>query len=693
MEFTLPKIGKAPISFPHFPTKHQAFIFRAYEYCTPEKIAGILGTTAENVIKAAEDMGLTKPCDSDIWLKKGYITIIRSLWHILPYEQLIDLLETDTAALAQLLREEDFLDIKLEDKPDCELVAWRELTAEEAEATKRLKEAMQDVDMSGVPPFEFSYEKKSVKFLGEPLFDTRLVYGFSSLYQNALEVESETYCPDELLEAYQASGVNKIWIPATLHSLTYYPFAPNLSEGYEERLARLRRFTERCAKYDLGVMLYISEPRSLPESFFEEYPHLKGHKRDENTVCLCTSTKEVQDYVTNGMAFICKEVPKLGGVFIISRSENTSNCYSHSSPETCNCPRCSKRSVGEVIGEVIGCIEKGAHSVNPELPIIVWSWSWNDENLEIIEHLPQNIILMSNSEDLIPTKIGGVDNIVQDYSMSIVGPGEKALAEWELAKKRGLELAAKVQVNTTWECSTIPALPVYQLVEQHMQNLQNVGVKHLMLSWTLGGYPSANIRHAAKYFNTNVQLEEEETPQQREATQLFSDAFQNFPFNIRVVYRGPQNGGVSNLLYTEPTGYRATMTCYAYDDLERWRDNFPEDVFEEQFAKLCTTWEKGLDLLEEDDSELSIMAHGAYCQFKASLNQIRFRRARDRQDVDAMVKCAQEEIVCAKKMLQLMNKTAAIGFEAANHYYYSKGNVAEKIVNCRDIIYRLTKSK
>ena len=39
MEFALPKIGKAPIPFPHFPTKHQAFIFRAYEYCTPEKIA------------------------------------------------------------------------------------------------------------------------------------------------------------------------------------------------------------------------------------------------------------------------------------------------------------------------------------------------------------------------------------------------------------------------------------------------------------------------------------------------------------------------------------------------------------------------------------------------------------------------------------------------------------------------------
>ena len=39
-----------------------------------------------------------------------------------------------------------------------------------------------------------------------------------------------------------------------------------------------------------------------------------------------------------------------------------------------------------------------------------------------------------------------------------------------------------------------------------------------------------------------------------------------------------------------------------------------------------------------------------------------------------------------KQMLELMNKNASIGFEAANHYYFSKGQLAEKIVNCKYLI-------
>lgn len=34
-------------------------------------------------------------------------------------------------------------------------------------------------------------------------------------------------------------------------------------------------------------------------------------------------------------------------------------------------------------------------------------------------------------------------------------------------------------------------------------------------------------------------------------------------------------------------------------------------------------------------------------------------------------------------MLDQMNKNAAIGYEAANHYYFSKGQIIEKILNCR----------
>ena len=131
MIYSLPKSGQKAIELSHFPTKHQAFIFRALEYVSKEKIAKILKTTPENVQSAAFELGVPDYASKNLWLKKGYITIIRRMWHILPYSQLLELLDVDEEAFAAILRDEDFLDIKLGNKPICDEVVWRELTEEE----------------------------------------------------------------------------------------------------------------------------------------------------------------------------------------------------------------------------------------------------------------------------------------------------------------------------------------------------------------------------------------------------------------------------------------------------------------------------------------------------------------------------------------------------------------------------------
>ena len=214
---------------------------------------------------------------------------------------------------------------------------------------------------------------------------------------------------------------------------------------------------------------------------------------------------------------------------------------------------------------------------------------------------------------------------------------------------------------------------------------------NLLLSWTLGGYPSGNLMHVAKYFYEEYDCDALcETEAQRSAASLFSQAFQEFPFDISVLYQGPQNAGPSNLLFLEPTGYTATMTCFAYDDVDSWRSIYPKDIFERQLASLCDKWREGLALLEEEEySEMKIMANAAYCLFWSSLNQFRFYLAREREDRDGMIREAREEIACAEKMLAMMNLNAAIGFEAANQYYFSKGCLCEKIVNCHDVIRRV----
>lgn len=687
--YSLPKTGKPSINLTHFPTKHQVFIFRAYEYVPAERIAEVLETSVENVQRCAQEMGLPEYEPGNLWLERGYITIIRRMWHILPYDQLLKLLGMDEETLAMLMYEEDFLWVKLKEKPICETVRYRELTDEEKVRTEKIRKIMSELDFSGKKPFEFEYDVPKMSFEGKERFSTRMIYAFSGLYQRAFDVDSRDFLPDAQLAAYRDTGVNGIWTQGILSQLAPFPFDKSVSAGYEKRIERMKELTERLDRYGIKLYLYINEPRSLPVEFFEKYPKLRGHVRGDRA-SLCTSTPEVQNYIKDSIESICKAVPLIGGFFTITRSENQTNCYSHSGSgkNPCNCERCSKRSIGEVIGETVGCILEGARRVSDGIKVIAWSWGWGEFNEDIIRHLPKEVIIMSQSERGIPFEIGGCKDEVRDYSMSIIGPGEAAKKEWAFAKEYGHELAAKVQINTTWEASTVPAVPIMPTVKEHMRRLAGEGVEHLMLSWTLGGYPCRNIAAAAEYFYEKSTCSEngEET---REAEIRFAKAFSEFPFNINVLYNAPQNAGPSNLLFENPTGYNSTMTCFPYDDLTSWRGIYPEDVFEEQFRKLCDGWKKGLQMLPPDsESETAVMANAAYCLFKSTLNQIRFVRARNGGRYADAVTVARNELEVAKKMLALMNKNAAIGYEAANHYYFSKGQLAEKIVNCDYVIER-----
>ena len=684
MVFSLPEMGADAIPFTHFPTKHQAFIFRAYEYVEPKKIAEVLGTSEENVRRAAAEMGLPEYNPGNVWLKRGYITIIRRMWHILPYDQLLLLLDMEAERFARLLREEDFLDIKLSAKPVCEKVSWRELTPEEKEQTREIKRIMDGLDFSGKAPFEFEYEVPTLKFEGAEKFSTRMIYAFSGLYQGAFDIDSEEYLPDEQLIAYQKLGINGIWTQAILSQLTPYPFDPSVSEGYEARLERVRAMTERLAKYGIKLYLYLNEPRGMPLAFFEKHPELMGHQREDDAA-LCVSTSEVQNYLKDSVEALCRAVPQLGGIFTITKSENLTNCYSKSAPTT-NCPRCKDKTLPEVIATVIQCLYEGVRRVSDDIKVFAWSWAWYEYAKDIIPRLPKGVILISQSEKKIPCEFGGVRTEVRDYSMSIIGPGDYARAEWATAKSCGLEIGVKVQINTTWEASTVPAIPVSPSIEEHIRRLQYDGIEHLLLSWTLGGYPCNNIAAAAKYFYESCSGHTE-SPELYEAEKQFVRAFSEFPFDINVLYRGPQNAGPSTLLFEKSTGYNSTMTCYAYDSLERWRGIYPLDVFEGQLRKLCDAWEIGLKMIPEgNESEIAVMAKATYCLFKSSLNQTRFICARDEERyADAVIE-AKEELEISREMFKLMNKNAAIGYEAANHYYFSKGQLAEKIVNCHYII-------
>jgi hypothetical protein len=278
-----------------------------------------------------------------------------------------------------------------------------------------------------------------------------------------------------------------------------------------------------------------------------------------------------------------------------------------------------------------------------------------------------------------------------------------------------------VQINNTWELSAVPYLPVMNLVAAHCDHLSRAGVNGLMLSWSLGGYPSPNLQIAKRVMELpNIRQDQilADLALQRygrggiadrdgfDAWRCFSEAFETYPFNVTVVYRCPVQFGPANLLWAKPTGYKSTMIGFPYDDLTGWRGPYPSHIFAGQFEKLSLEWKAGLRLLEQvvrrapparqSDAKADLRyAKAAYCHFQSTANQVRFVMARDalaKPDASATAQkilqqqlrqVLSDEVELARDLLALTCEDSRIGFEASNDYYYLPQDLVEKMLNCR----------
>jgi len=716
-----------PVEFPWFPSRLHSVVWRNWELVPTVRLAAALNATPQQIEQVAASMGLpeNRPVP-DRYRPHIYKTILRRNWHLLPYEQLLTLVDMSPEELATLLHEDDFLYIKFgSNKPKCDPVRYEPPDAASAERAAEIRSLVEthfgeSLREPGVARFAFIEELSETHVppsSPSPHSETdslRYLYSYVAAFGDPLLDTSLDPYPDGLLERLAASGVNGVWMHVVLRQLA--PGGPDFPEwgaDHETRLANLRKIVDRAAEHGIKIYLYINEPRAMPHEFFTSRPELAGVREGELTT-VCTSDERTRNWLRNSLTHVFREVPGLGGVFTITASENLTNCASHNRRD--QCPRCRERTDAEIIAEVNATVEQGVHAAAPEAKVIAWDWGWNrhGDAAEHISLLPDRVALQSVSEWALPIERGGIVSTVGEYSISAVGPGPRATRHWALAKERGLEAIAKVQVNNTWELSSVPFLPVLDLVARHAHNLASADVDGLMLSWSLGGSPSPNLDVACRLI-ADKSLEPAEVlsavarerygdaaePHIRKAWTSFSDAFQEFPYNGGVVYVAPQQFGPANPLYGTPTGRRATMIGFPYDDLDRWRGPYPRDVFTRQFAKVAEGWKLGLAHFEAaleaaDDAHRSMietdlaLAKAAQLHFASTANQSRFVIARDavlanpsdKPSRDELQSAIDDEIAAAESLYRLTRSDSRIGFEASNGYYYVPLDLVEKVVCC-----------
>jgi hypothetical protein len=701
-------MGSAPpaLDFSWFPNRLHAFVWRNWGLVPRERMGRVVGAKRNDIVSVGHAMGLELNRElNDEERRRAGLTIIRRNWHLLPYEQLLELLGWTADQMAYTLREDDFFFVKLGLlKPKCEPLRWSDPTpAEIARATeirKLIRREFPVGHLEGCDPL-FAF----VKRLGSapshlqkmpPTDALRLGYSYFALYGDPLLDAKLNPYPDGYLAGLAAAGVNAVWLQGVLARLARLPWSPE--RNIDQRLAGLRNLITRAAKHGIKIFLYLNEPRALPvhSDVFRQHPDWRGVAEGE-WAAVCTSAPEVRNALRDAISAVCVAAPDLGGFFSISASENLTSCWSHY--QGANCPRCKNRSPAEVIAEVNATFDEGIRAAGGKQRMIVWDWGWQDAWApDAITKLPAGVDFMSVSEWSLPIERGGVKTVLGEYSLSSIGPGPRALRHWEIARKRGLRVVAKIQTGNSWELSSVPYLPVVENVARHIERIRKAGVEDLMLGWTLGGHPSPNMEAIAEITagGTIESLAQLRFGKKSDAVVDFwrecSAAFREFPFHNSTVYNAPQQMGPANPLWKKPTHYAATMVGIPYDDLDAWRGAYPPEIFASQLEKVATGFQAAVDKLRskvanppESLREQILFAEAAGIHFASAAQQTRFVMARRANDQNAMRKCAEIEISLAKRLHALQSVDGRIGFEASNQYFYTPLDLVEKVINCRAI--------
>jgi hypothetical protein len=550
-----------------------------------------------------------------------------------------------------------------------------------------------------------------------PSFSPRYVYSYFTLLTDVLGQDVVDGHPDGYLNELFHQDADGIWVYTLLEDLVPSPVFPEINKpSSAARLARLRDLVNRAGKRGLKVYIYLNEPRAQSLSFFEKHPEVRGQV-EGNHAALCTSTEAVQLHLRTAFEKVFREVPGLGGVFVITASENLSNCYSHGYGNRTTCPRCSKRSSADVVAEAIRCMSEGVWAADPKARFIVWDWSWHsvlgEETPEkIIAKSPKGVGLMADFERGTRIVRGGIPMNVEEYSISVVGPSPRAKIRSAQAKQFGFDYLAKIQLSTTWECGTVPFIPVPNLLWRKAEALQDVGASGTMSTWTIGSYPSPNTE-AFAVRNWNSQLSETEGLRRIAArrygeaaaddavrgwTKLSSAFAEEFPFSVSP-YAGPLQHGpcLPWYLHDIPAGYGNTTLFNCKDDWRHWTAPYPQDVMTKLLRHLCARWDEGLaDLrlaaakapperraLIERDLGVTWMV-GYY--YRTYANALEFYGARDGGDISGMKRHAAADLKETTEALRLVRSDSRLGWEVELQYFYRPQDVLEKLISLDAIV-------
>ena len=551
--------------------------------------------------------------------------------------------------------------------------------------------------------------------------------------------DGNDYYPEAYLNRLAHCGINGIWVPGLLRNLVASKTIPELGPD-KHRLEKLRRLVEKSARYGIKVYFFCIEPRALPLGHKSAVarPEMIGAKTDIYEA-LCPSTPLVLDYLREVTRELFLAAPGLGGLINIFCGERPTSCGWRDEGDMQTCPRCRGRLRGDVLADVLNAMTDGMHSADPAAELLAWTYivSSNRETapmapmLEVMDKSRPEIVWLANFEHGGTKEVCGKPHTLHEYSLSYIGPAEPFVKLAQEARSSGRQVYAKLQLGTSCEMASVPYVPVPGIVYEKMSAMNRLGVTGSLLTWTFGsgGYPGLMLKAAGEAaFEPELPREaflrrlagidfgEGHAEAVASAWEHFAEAWQEYPFDLAVLYYGPVTRSPAYQLHLEREARTTRLYNFGLertrdpqfwtDQVERWTGNFTTDEIIRVFRGMAARWGRGQDLLtklpatavEPVEARKQIAVSAAVrLQCLSTANVYEFYSLRDRLReaaeeermplVKRMRQVAEDEIVIAGEMKRLMEVEPCLGYFVELYArVYSIPMIDEKIRQVRDMI-------
>jgi hypothetical protein len=225
--------------------------------------------------------------------------------------------------------------------------------------------------------------------------------------------------------------------------------------------------------YGLKTYCFINTRLKFPKEdpVFLAHPEIRGAltwKADGEYV-LCTEHPLVRRYLCESVRGIMRADPELDGLVLIIGGEGFYHCFMRpygTAKGHTNCERCEALGADTVVSNLCNYLAEEVREVNPNAEIVAWPYSaehvWSADRAQsgLIQRLkPGGAILTEIEKDEFVKKADGVNKHIWDYSIDLIGPGERAKQQVEACKAAGIWIYMKSEPELGFEAPRLPHIP------------------------------------------------------------------------------------------------------------------------------------------------------------------------------------------------------------------------------------------